>query len=162
MIRSALICGALASLMVCGWASSGSAAQSKKILSYLPKSGLAQFIVDKFDIGSIDSALGPRRDATQHSFASVGMKVSDISKNEITLEDAGLLMQIDILARGDGNDDGVEDVTVCLTEEVTDGGTLYDRTPYYLTRYSADSPLIAISAMPDPDTCKPNPPLSGR
>jgi hypothetical protein len=57
---------------------------------------------------------------------------------------------------------GGEKDSFCWSDQAP-GGTFRSSTPLLLTRYSADSPLIAIATNPpDEPGCKPYPPLSKR
>jgi hypothetical protein len=141
---------------------SGPAFSDPPSASFLPKADLGQFIVDKLDLGSFPSMLGPRLTPSQHTFGGMKLKPSQITAKQIVFDDDDMYILIDILDRGDFNDDGLEDVVVCWTEQAK-GGTLNDTTPLLLTRYSADSPLVAIAAnVPDEKNCVPDPPLSKR
>lgn len=140
----------------------GGAGYSAPLASFLPKADLPQFIVDKLDLGSFPSMLGPRLTPSQHTFAGMKLTPTGMKPSQVVFNNADMHILIDVLARGDFNGDGLEDVVVCWREHAP-GGTLSDTTPMLLTRYSADSPLIAIAAnVPDQKTCQPDPPLSQR
>lgn len=137
-------------------------AASAPLNSFLPKTDLGQFIVDKLDLASFPSILGPRVMASQHTFAGMKLKPATASANEVTFDDDDYYVKIDVLGRGDFNDDGLEDIIVCWRDQAK-GGTYRTTTPYLLTRYSADTPLVAIAAhAPSRPACDPDPPLSKR
>jgi hypothetical protein len=123
---------------------------------------LTKFIVEKFDLASIDSVVGPRLEPDKHTFATLGLKVKRMTATEIDLEDKLAHIHIHVLLRGDKNSDGLEDVLICFSDETLGGGTYRTSTPYLLTRYSANTPLIAIAMEILPADCEPYPPLKDR
>jgi len=110
------------------------------------------------DLGSLPSLLGPRLMPTQHTFAGMKLKPTEVTPSQIVFDNDDLYLLIDVLARGDFNHDGLEDVVICWSDHAP-GGSYQTRTPYLLTRYSADAPLVAIAmSPPDEPSCKPYPP----
>jgi hypothetical protein len=91
-----------------------------------------------------------------------GLKVRKITATEIDLADSVAHIHIRVLSRGDLNDDGLEDVMICFADETMGDGTYRSRNAYKLTRYSADTPLIAIAAEASSDDCEPDPPIKDR
>jgi hypothetical protein len=140
----------------------GGTADSAELKSFLPKDGLTRFIVEKFDLASIDSIVGPRLEPNKHTFPAMGFKVRKLTATEIDLADKLAHIHIRILSRGDKNHDGLEDVLICFADETIGDGTYQTRTPYQLTRYSADTPLIAIAAEAYSEDCEPYPALKDR
>jgi hypothetical protein len=106
--------------------------------------------------------VGPRLEPDKHTFATLGLKVRKMTASAIDLEDNLAHISIRVLSRGDENSDGLEDVSVCFSDETVGDGNYRTRTPYLLTRYSADTPLIAIAMEILPDDCEPYPPLKDR
>jgi hypothetical protein len=140
----------------------GSPAFSAPLASFLPKAGLGQFIVDKLELGSFGSLLGPRLMPSQHTFGGMKLTPKEVTADQVVFDHDDYYIQIAVLARGDFNRDGLEDVIVCWSDQVK-GGTYRSSRPILLTRYSANTPLIAIAMPPAPQhDCEPYPPRSQR
>jgi len=139
-------------------AATGNAYAKHGLVSYLPKTDLERFIVNNFDIASIRSSLGPRRQPGQFHFSDLGIRPTAISAEKIHLESDGWHYDITVLQRGDLNGDGIEDVAVCFVDDGHGaGGTYFSVQPLLLTRYSKNGPLIAISYEPDDKRCQAKP-----
>lgn len=114
------------------------------LVTYLPRTGLAKFIVAEWDIRTIRSSINPRRSTNQAHFSDVGVVVSKAADDRVELEGPVGYWAIRILGRGDANHDGIEDVIVCLTNEAKQG-TLATERAYLLQKYSKTTPLVALS-----------------
>ena len=139
--------------------------QADGVKSFFPQRGLPRFIAKNWDLATFPSAVGPRLSPRQHSFATMGLKAKHVAREEyISLADGdGLYMSIAIVKRGDFNHDDLEDVVVCESDHA-DYGHLDATQPYFLTRYSATTPVVAIARDPQlaPGVCDWDPPRNQR
>jgi hypothetical protein len=135
------------------------------VKSFFPKKGLGQFIVWNLDVATFPSAVGPRLSPEAHTFAT--MKFHDEPPAEEgwgrVADKYGLHMWFEIVKRGDFNRDGLEDVVVCESD-TAEYGHLNATQPFFLTRYSATTPVVAIAreAVLRPGVCDWNPPKDQR
>ncbi|HEY5237977.1 MAG TPA: hypothetical protein VIJ62_06305 [Rhizomicrobium sp.] len=143
----------LTSLALCG---ANNAFADDALKSFIPKDNLGQFIVNNFDIRTIRSSIEPDRIAPgKPTFASLGMHPKSITNDSIHFEFNGWVYDIQILNRGDMNKDGIEDIAICFVDDGSGaGGTYYTKTPLLLTRYSNDTPLVAIAYKPVVTSCQ--------
>jgi len=113
-------------------------------VTFLPAAGLAKFIVEEWDVRTMSSSLNPRRTTQQSHFFDVGLSVSEATDDRVVLESADDTFVIQVLKRGDANDDGIEDVIVCLSESAR-LGTLRSSHAFVLQKYSKTTPLVALA-----------------
>jgi hypothetical protein len=122
----------------------GYSAKAENVKSLIPEQGIERFIVERFDIRSIRSSLNPRRGTEQSHFADVGLRAPAISPGRIIFETPDWTYVVEVLKVGDLNNDGLTDIAICFSEQ-SHAGTYRARSPYLLTRYSNEGPLIAIA-----------------
>jgi len=138
----------------CAIVSTALAADVVDVKSFIPPTNVAAFVVENFDLSTIRSSFGPRRPGGQRMFfKNFGMKPSEVSSDKAIFNDDYWFYEIDVLRVADVNDDGFTDVAVCFLDQALQG-TYLTRTPYVLTRYSSDAPLVALSYEPDFDSCR--------
>lgn len=123
--------------------------------SFFPDKDVEVFLANHFDLASIRSSLNPRRAQTQRTFADLGMKPSTAANGTLSFHQPGhWFYDIKILARRDVNRDGIEDLEVCFRDRAQHGGTYNSTQGLVLTRYSADSHVIAIRFGLENSECK--------
>ncbi|HTQ13485.1 MAG TPA: hypothetical protein VMH86_06380 [Rhizomicrobium sp.] len=126
-----------------------------RVASYLPQTGLPRFIAEKFDIASIRSSLGPRRQPGQHHFSDLGIAIASADEQRVVLKSKGWVYTIAVFSVGDINGDGIRDVAVCFSDDGRGaGGRYFAQEPLLLTRYGATGPLIAIAYRMEDDRCR--------
>jgi hypothetical protein len=131
------------------------AALAAPVTSYFPKNNLGAFLADKFDLASIRSSLGPRRSPALRTFSNFGMKPSKATNDLVVFDDPGeWLYELKVVARGDVNADGIEDLEVCFIDKALNGGTYNTAQGLLITRYSADGYAIALSFSLDDGRCE--------
>lgn len=122
--------------------------------SHFPQNGAAQFLAERFDLASIRSSFGPRRTPAQRTFADFGMKPSKVTENAVIFETPGdWRYELHILARGDVNGDGIEDLSVCFVDTALNGGSYNTKKGLLVTRYSSQGLAVALSYAPGTDPC---------
>lgn len=120
--------------------------QAATIDSYFPNTGLGHLLSDKFDLATIRSSFGPRRTTAKRTFADFGMRPTQATEDAIVFLSPGdWLYELRVVARGDFNGDGIEDLKVCFVDHALNGGTYDAAQGLLLTRYSSDGYVIALS-----------------
>jgi hypothetical protein len=123
-----------------------SSVQAAPLVSYFPNKDLGQFLADKFDLSSIRSSFGPRRSPALRTFADFGMKPSKATGDVAVFETPGQWRyELKVLARGDVNGDGIEDLQVCFVDRALNGGTYDTSKAFLVTRYSANDYAVALN-----------------
>lgn len=140
--------------------------QADAAKSFFPQKGLARFIVNNLDLATFPSAVGPRLSPSKRSFAAMGLKLQRkfLREDFAAVSDSdGLSMYVSVIKRGDFNHDGLEDVVICQ-QDVATYGHLDATQPYFLTRYSAVAPVVAIArdVVLAPEVCDWDPPKDQR
>ncbi|MBR7800517.1 hypothetical protein [Undibacterium fentianense] len=113
------------------------------LTSHFVKKDVLEQIVTDFDLATIRSSLGPRRDQSHRTLHSFGFTKSTPTPNTLVLEDEGFIYQIQLLHRGDLNQDGVEDLALCLTEKAKQG-TYHAQKPLLVSKYTATGMAVAL------------------
>lgn len=134
-------------LLSCGVACLALAGQAHAAApaSYFPKSGLGQFLAEKFDLASIRSSFGPRRTPAKRTFADFGMKPSKATDDALVFDSPGhWLVELKIVGRRDVNGDGIEDLEVCFLDRAQNGGNYDMSKGFLISRYSADAYAVAL------------------
>lgn len=122
--------------------------------SYFPAKDLGRFLSEKFDLATIRSSFGPRRTPAKRTFADFGMKPSQLAEDSVVFLTPGdWLYEIRVVARGDFNRDGIEDLEVCFADHALNGGTYDVAQGLLLTRYSGDGYVIALSYSLEDGVC---------
>jgi hypothetical protein len=130
-----------------------SAVQAAPLVSYFPAKNLGQFLTERFDLASIRSSFGPRRDHGQRTFADFHMKPSKTSEVALVFDTPGeWLYELNIVGRRDVNKDGIEDLVVCFTDRALNGGSYDTSQGLLITRYSHTAYAVALSFSVD-DAC---------
>lgn len=114
--------------------------------SYFPNMGLGRLLADKFDLATIRSSLGPRRTPARRTFTDFGMKPTQSTDDAIVFLSPGdWLYELQVVARGDFNGDGIEDLKVCFVDRALNGGAYDSAQGLLLTRYSSGGYVVALS-----------------
>ena len=120
--------------------------QAIAVESYFPSKDLGRLLSEKFDLATIRSSLGPRRTPAKRTLADLGMKPSQSTEESVVFSIPGdWLYELRVVARGDFNGDGIEDLKVCFVDHALNGGTYDAAQGLLLTRYSGDGYVIALS-----------------
>jgi hypothetical protein len=114
------------------------------LVSHMPETEIEQFVVSELDVASFRSMLGPSRLPGQTRFADLRLGVSEISDNRVLLEHDFLAIVIQVLDRGDANNDGIEDLVVCFSEDAKEG-TGRTSLAFIAQKYTENSPLVALA-----------------
>ena len=122
------------------------AAEAAPLVSHFPKKDLGLFLADKFDLASIRSSFGPRRNPALRTFADFGMKPSKATEDVLIFNTPDdWTYELKIVARRDVNNDGIEDLEVCFTDRALNGGSYDASKGLLITRYSAEAYAVALS-----------------
>lgn len=113
----------------------------------IPKDRLGQLVVDRLDLTTFRSSLGPSRSKGMRHFSDLGMKPTKLGDEVIEFDSEDWLLRITILERADKNGDGVEDLVVRFDDEAKKG-SYHQSTKLLLTRFSDRGDLIAIAYEP--------------
>lgn len=114
--------------------------------SYFPNTGLGDFLSSTFDLATIRSSFGPSRTPAKRTFSDLGMKPTQSTEDAVVFINSGhWLYELRVVARGDFNGDGIEDLKVCFFDRALNGGTYDSAQGLLLTRYSSDGYVIALS-----------------
>lgn len=120
--------------------------RAETVESYFPIQDLGRFLSEKFDLATIRSSFGPRRTPAKRTFADFGIKPSQLAEEYVVFLIPGdWKYEIRVVARGDFNGDGIEDLKVCFFDRALNGGTYASTQGLLLTRYSGDGYVIALS-----------------
>ena len=121
------------------------AVRADPLVSYFPTNDVGTFLAKNFDLASIRSSFGPRRTATQRTFADLQMKPSAATNDLLEFRSDTWFYQLRIVERRDVNKDGIEDLAVCFTDQALGGATYYSQTSLLITRYSVKGYAVALS-----------------
>ena len=128
--------------------------QAATVESYFPTKDLGRFLSEKFDLATIRSSFGPRRTPAKRTFADFEMKPSQLAEDFVVFLIPGdWLYELRVVARGDFNRDGIEDLKVCFVDRALNGGTYHAAQGLLLTRYSGNAYVIALSYSLDDGVC---------
>lgn len=120
--------------------------QATTIESYFPSKDLGRLLSERFDLATIRSSLGPRRTPAKRTFANLGMKPTHLTAEAVVFSIPGdWLYELRVVARGDFNGDGIEDLKICFVDHALNGGNYDVAQGLLLTRYSGDGYVIALS-----------------
>lgn len=129
-------------------------AQGATPRSYFPDKGLGLFLSQRFDLATVRSSLGPRRTPAQRTFADMGMTPSEVTdKGLVFLSPGDWHYELRVVARGDFNGDGIEDLKACFTDRALNGGTYDAAEGLLLTRYSDNGYVIALNFRLEDGVC---------
>lgn len=122
--------------------------------SYFPQKGLGDVLSNRFDLATIRSSLGPRRTPATRTFSDFGMKPTQSTDDAVVFLNPGhWLYELRVVARGDFNGDGIEDLKVCFVDRALNGGTYDAAEGLLLTRYSSDGYVLALSFSLEDGVC---------
>lgn len=128
--------------------------QAATVESYFPNKDLGRLLSEKFDLATIRSSFGPRRTLAKRTFADFGMKPSQLTEESVVfLMPGDWLYELRVVARGDFNGDGIEDLKVCFVDHALNGGTHDVAQGLLLTRYSGEGYVIALSYSLEEGVC---------
>ena len=120
---------------------------SQPLATFLPKTGVEEYVASNLDIRSFNTSVDGRRETYQARLREVGYKPvpkrSGRGPVVIPLESPDGIVVLSLFERGDRNRDGIEDVLVCFEDRRKDGS--YNRSQVLLAqKYAASSPLVAL------------------
>lgn len=129
---------------------------AESVVSYFPQKNVGLFLAENFDLATIRSSIGPRlRSPGRRTFKDLGMKPSKADDDVLVFDSSGdWRYELKIVARGDVNGDGIEDVEVCFLDRALNGGTYNTSEALLITRYSANSYAIALRYSADDGLCE--------
>jgi hypothetical protein len=114
--------------------------------SYFPSKDLGRLLSEKLDLATIQCSLGPRRTPAKRTFANLGMKPTQVTDDAVVFSIPGdWVYELRVVARGDFNNDGIEDLKVCFVDHALNGGNYDAAQGLLLTRYSDDGYVVALS-----------------
>ncbi|MBS63626.1 hypothetical protein [Salinisphaera sp.] len=117
---------------------------SSETTSYIPQEKIDEFIVSTLDLASFRNSLGPRREPGDHTFADLGMEPTSRATDGVVFESNDWRYRIQVLERGDFNQDGIEDLKLCFQDRALDGS--YNvQTPLLVSRYDSAGYLVALA-----------------
>lgn len=120
--------------------------QAATVESYFPTKDLGRLLAEKFDLATVRSSLGPRRTPAKRTFTDFEMKPSQLAEDSaVFLIPGDWLYELRVVARGDFNHDGIEDLKVCFVDRAFNGGTYDAAQGLLLTRYARDAYVIALN-----------------
>ena len=120
------------------------AASAQPTTSFFPTRGVAQFLVENFDLASIRSSFGNRRTPAKRTLADFDMAPTVAADELLEFDDPHWYYGIKVLRRGDFNKDGIEDLEICFVDRAKEG-SYYSQQPLLVTRYSATTYAVAIN-----------------
>lgn len=125
------------------------------VVSHFPQQGLGPFLASHFDLASIRSSFGPRRDRRgQRTLADFGMTPTTVLDNDLIYDVPGdWYLRMQVTGRRDVNGDGVEDLEVCFTDLAQNGGTYRSVQGLVITRYASDAYALALSFSANDEVC---------
>jgi hypothetical protein len=126
------------------------------VVSHFPQHGLGPFLASHFDLASIRSSFGPRRNRPgQRTLADFGMTPTTATDNDLIYDVPGdWYVRMQVTGRRDVNGDGVEDLEVCLTDRAQNGGTYSSVQGLVITRYTGETYALALSFSASYEVCK--------
>lgn len=110
---------------------------------YLSADGIEQAIVDRLDITTFRSALGPRRSEGERAFAQLKMKPTRIGDGVIEFESDTWLTRIEVLEVRDFTGDGLNDVAFTWLDDAKEGSYLSNST-LIASAFSKGGPIVAL------------------
>lgn len=130
-------------LLFCGLTASLSAQAQSGLVSHFSTTNVLEQVLAEFDLASIRSSFGPRRDAQHRTFQSFQLKTSMLDAKTMILEDDSFTYRLQLVSRRDINRDGIEDLEICFSEKAK-MGTYDTQKPILLTKYAATGYAIAL------------------
>ncbi len=102
-----------------------------------PVKDVVQFVVDRLDVTSFPSSIGPRREKNKTSFKDYGFTKREIKGNEVVLEEegGGWKFTVAVLKRSD------QGILVCIADRAVNGGSYNTQGPLFLVRKDGKSLL---------------------
>jgi hypothetical protein len=91
--------------------------------SFLPADEIEEFVVERLDLSTFRNSLGPRREPGMRHFSDFDIRPQTRTGGIIELKDTDWYYKVRILARGDFNRDGIEDLAVCFTDQSLRGSS---------------------------------------
>lgn len=116
-------------------------------VSYFKHGALGDQILKDLNLATLRSSLYPRAKSPKQGFTFSDFKFSSIqtSPHSLTLEDEGWRYGVDVLAAGDFNGDGIEDVVATFYDDAKTG-TYFSITTLLLTQTEPDGRIAAEDA----------------
>ncbi len=115
--------------------------------SLIPQKNIGQFIVDRLDVTTFRSSLGPRRSPGMRHFSDLGMKPTRVEDKRVEFDSDDWLFHITVLERVDKNSDGIEDLVVEIRDQ-SKKGSYQVASKLLLTRRIESGDLIALAFEP--------------
>jgi len=111
-------------------------------ISYLPKPYTTQ-ITDSLDLQSIRSSFVQKLGDTAQSINSTDFLIPKTKGNSVEIDNNNWFYQFNVLATGDFNNDGKEDLMIEFIEQAKKGN-YYSHSTYFLTREVTNKYLTVI------------------
>lgn len=134
--------------LACG---SITAMAQKPITTHFSQTAVLEQVVAEFDLATIRSSFGPKRDSVHRTLKSFELKAKMLNAKTLVLENEDFVYHLQLLGRGDLNRDGIEDLEICFTEKAKHG-SYHSQKPMLLTKYSPSE--LAVALQFETDGCK--------
>jgi hypothetical protein len=103
-------------------------------------------VIDELDLSSFGSSLGPRLEDNKQTLSAFEFGNITKTADKVTINDEGWLYEITLLARGDFNNDGIEDLLVRFLDQSGDA-SYFSLQTLLLEKPSKDAKVTAIDAV---------------
>lgn len=113
----------------------------------IPRERQGWFLVERLDLTTFRSSLGPSRSKGMRHFSDLGMKPTKVGDKLVEFDSDDWLLRLTILERADKNGDGIEDLVVQVDDQAKKG-SYNQSSKLLLTRFSDRGDLIAIAFEP--------------
>lgn len=113
------------------------------VTTYFSQNAVLEQVLAEFDLATIRSSFGPRRDSVHRTLKSFAMTSKMLDAKTMVLEDGDFIYHLQLLSRGDLNRDGIEDLEICFTEKAKHG-SYHAQKPFLLTKYSSSALAVAL------------------
>ena len=130
----------VAACIVCG---SITALAQAPMTSYFSQTAVLEQVVAEFDLATIRSSFGPKRDSTHRTLRDFALSTKKLDAKTMILEDGDFTYHLQLLSRGDLNRDGIEDLEICFTEKAKHG-SYHAQKSFLLTKYAPSVLAVAL------------------
>jgi hypothetical protein len=138
-------------VVACIACASITAMAQNSITTYFAQTAVLEQVVAEFDLATIRSSFGPKRDSLHRTLKSFAMTSKMLDAKTLVLENGDFVYHLQLLGRGDLNHDGIEDLEICFTEKAKHG-SYHAQKPILLTKYSSSA--LAVALQFETDGCK--------
>lgn len=106
----------------------------------------ANLLLDHLDLSSFPSSLGPRLENNKQILEAFHFKDTKTTDKQVTINDNGWTYEFTLLARGDFNSDGIEDLLIRFLDQAGEGNYFSLQT-LILERNSSNAKITASNAI---------------